>query len=108
MHDMVIEGIVRALITAVIGALFAATIAWVKKLDSENKNTKIGMRSLLRDQIIRTYDKWSDCGYCPVHVREATQEAYDSYHALGGNGVITALWEKLQQLPTEKPEGEQK
>jgi hypothetical protein len=64
---------------------------------------KLGMQALLRDRIIQLYTKYSDRGYFPIYERENIQELSKQYFALGGNGVVHGLLEKLEALPTEPP-----
>ena len=61
-----------------------------------------GLQSLLRAEIIRSHEKYMDRGYCPVYAREALTRAYESYHALGGNGTITGLYNQMMALRTDK------
>lgn len=34
-------------------------------------------------------------GFCPVYASEALSRAYEAYHALGGNGTITGLYNQI-------------
>lgn len=90
------------IITFLLGAGLAGLSAWVVSLKKKVKATQTGMQALLRADIIRSYDKYTDQGYCPIYARDALEKEYESYHALGGNGTITDLWERIQRLPTEK------
>ena len=89
-------------ITFLLGAGMAGLSAWVVSLKKKVKATQTGMQALLRADIIRSYDKYSDKGFCPIYARDAIEKEYESYHALGGNGTITDLWERIKKLPTEK------
>lgn len=61
-----------------------------------------GVQCLLRAEIIRSYDKYTERKYCPLYAKEALTRAYDSYHKLGGNDVATDLYRQIMRLPTEK------
>ena len=61
------------------------------------------MLSLLRTEIIRQNDKYSDRGYCPIYAKDALQKEYDAYHQLGGNGTITKIFNNTMALPEEAP-----
>ncbi|MBP0983106.1 MAG: hypothetical protein J6A19_05205 [Oscillospiraceae bacterium] len=63
-----------------------------------------GVQCLLRAEIIRSHEKYMDKGFCPVYAREALSRAYEAYHALGGNGTITGLYNQIIALPTDKEE----
>ena len=62
-----------------------------------------GMRSILRGEIIRSHEKYTERGYCPIYAKEALQSQYDAYHQLGGNGVITKLFHDVMELPEQAP-----
>lgn len=91
-----------------LGAVITAIIAALKKLWNSEKATKQGTQSLLRADIIRSYEKYSEKGFCPIYARDALEKEYDAYHALGGNGMITDLMAHIHSLPTEPPEGDEK
>ena len=62
---------------------------------------KNGMISLLRNEIVRIYEKYTKLGYCPSYMKENINEMYDSYHKLGGNGMVTVMVEEIYKLPNE-------
>ena len=64
-----------------------------------------GMRSLLKNEIIRVYEKYISLGYCPSYVKENIKDVYDSYHKLKGNGMCTSMVNDLYKLPNELKEG---
>lgn len=64
-----------------------------------------GVQCLLRLELIRSYDKYTERGHVPIYAREALDRAYKSYHSLGGNDVATNLYNKIMALPTEPKEG---
>ena len=63
-----------------------------------------GVQCLLRDSIVRDFNKFSDKGFCPIYAKESVKKAYQAYHDLGGNDVITELYHKLLALPEDKPD----
>lgn len=67
---------------------------------------KKGMISLLKNEIIRTYAKYTKLGYCPSYMKENIEEMYDSYNKLGGKGMITAMVNDIYKLPSEVRTGE--
>ncbi len=74
-----------------------------KKRKAREKAVEEGLQALLRAEIIRQYEKYSERGYCPIYAQEALKRAYNSYHALGGNDVATELYHKTLALPTDPP-----
>lgn len=88
-----------------IPTLCAAALGWVGSYIAHRKNKdkalEDGMQCLLRQEIIRSYENYSQKGYCPVYAREALTRGYGAYHKLGGNDVATDLYEKIMELPTK-------
>lgn len=98
--------IVKYLITALLGIIFTFLCGVVKKLWADEKALKKGTQSLLRADIIRCYEKYSERGHCPIYARDALNLEYEAYHNLGANGIITELMNRLRELPTELQEAE--
>lgn len=85
------------------GVIFPSIVYLYQRI----RATRSGMRALLRADIIRLYNKYhEDRKYCPIYVKSALEDEYNQYHALGGNGVITKLYEELMELPTEEMDEE--
>lgn len=66
--------------------------------------TERGVQALLRNSIIQTYNSAMHNGYLKIYERENVEHMFEEYTALGGNGVVKGLIEKMYQLPTEPPE----
>ena len=64
-----------------------------------------GVQCLLRAEIIRMHDKYTEKHYCPIYAKESLRRAYKAYHGLHGNDVATALYDETMALPTEPPNG---
>lgn len=65
----------------------------------EDKALEDGLQCLLRAEIIRTHDKYTSRGYCPIYAKESLRRAYKAYHNLGGNDIATALYNACMLLP---------
>lgn len=65
---------------------------------------KDGMCALLRDKLLQKLEKCAAGGYCSVEARDDIDHMYVIYQALGGNGTIKALRERVFKLPLEKEE----
>ena len=61
-----------------------------------------GVQSLLRENIVGNYNKYSEKGYCPIYAKESIKKVYHAYHDLGGNDVASGLYEKLLKMPEEQ------
>lgn len=74
----------------------------LKRKLNEQEAIKLGIQALLRDRLIQSYNHYMDKGFCPIYALENINALYAQYHALGGNGTVTEIIEKLKSLPTEK------
>ncbi|MBP0984736.1 MAG: hypothetical protein J6A19_13525 [Oscillospiraceae bacterium] len=84
--------------------VFTSLMAAGRRRNERTSQLEAGLQCLLRAEIIRSHEKYMDRGYCPVYAREALSREYEAYHALGGNGTITDLYQQITALPTEKEE----
>lgn len=75
-----------------------------KWLFMQFKAVKLGMQAILRNEIIEQYNKYVERGYIPIYALDNVEIMYNQYHALGGNGTVTHLFEELKELPTKKRE----
>lgn len=85
------------------GILIAGYRSLKKRIDSEiseRQAIKNGVRSFLRRQIIMDCETAIQKGYASTEVKDMIDDMYHSYHALGGNGVVTQLREQMMKLPT--------
>ncbi len=83
------------------GALTYVWTKWKRNLKRE-RALEAGVRSLLRNNLIHYHDKYTARGCCPIYVKESARISYEAYHELGGNGVITKLYEDIMALPEEQ------
>ena len=55
-----------------------------------------GMRSLLRSQLVDMHHKYVVEGQpCSVDEHDNAEQVYKAYHALGGNGTGTHLYQEI-------------
>ena len=87
---------------ALIGAFVTLGNVAFTSLSGRKSNMKSGLQCLLRLEIIRAHEKYTDRKYCPIYARESITRAYDAYHALGGNGTIKDLYNHIKSRPTDK------
>lgn len=100
--------ILTAFISTTVGVVVTAVIARFKLGNRKYKALQDGVQSLLRAEIIRQNEKWVERGYCPVYAKDAVRREYEAYHALGGNGVITDLYNDIINLPETAPKPKQR
>lgn len=59
---------------------------------------KEGMVCLLRVSLIDDHTKYMGLGEISTHGYENFQAMYEAYSKLGGNGLVTHMWEDIQEL----------
>lgn len=109
---------VFGLIIAILGGCFkhlsnkfkkerAERLEKAKRDEEEIKALKNGMRSLLRRQIIADCEAAQGEEYCDMTTKDTIKDMYDSYAALGGNGIVKIMVEQVTKLPTFKLTGKE-
>lgn len=78
----------------------------LKEEKTQSKAIAEGVQSLLRENIVSSYNKYSDRGFCPIYAKDSIKKLYTAYHNLGGNDVATSLYKKILEMPEEKAEPE--
>ena len=75
------------------------SIVWLLKNQKKDRsaNSK-GTMLLLRVQLINYHDKYMKKGEIPTYAYQNFCEMYDAYHALGGNGMVTKMYEDIKDL----------
>lgn len=107
MQSDVWELVLRWLVPFLCGgciSLVSTAVAGMQRSHKKEMAFKKGVQCLLRAEIIRSYDKYTERGFCPLYAKEALTRAYDSYHELGGNDVATDLYHQMMQMPNEARE----
>ena len=102
MQNSISMVIVTAIITAVVSATITGLLTYFAMVKKMVKSLREGLLSLLRAELIRSYDKYSKKGFCPLYAKEALEKAYKAYSALGGNGAMQKVFEKTMELPIEE------
>ena len=79
--------------------IFLGYIVWLlqqqkKDRDANSKGTML----LLRVQLIEYHDKYVKLGEIPSYAFDNFVEMYNAYHALGGNGMLTKMYNEIQEL----------
>lgn len=95
-----------AVVTVIIGAGYRSISKRLKEEQQKNIAIAEGMQSLLRESIVKNYNKYTERGYCPIYAKETIKHVYDAYHKLGGNDVATKLYKTLLDMPEEPKERE--
>ena len=72
-----------------------------KRIEEENRKQQAlteGTRMILLYMLERLYEEYKIQDCVTHEQRDKFHNIYDAYHALGGNGYGTALWETVQEL----------
>lgn len=83
-------------------------IVWLLQQQKKDKdaNSK-GTMLLLRVQLIEYHDKYMKLGEIPSYAYDNFIEMYNAYHALGGNGMVTKMYNEIQALHLGKAGGKE-
>ena len=74
-------------------------IVWLLKNQKKSRDANSrGTMLLLRVQLIEYHDKYMAMGHIPSYAYENFCEMYQAYHSLGGNGMITHMYEDVKKL----------
>lgn len=86
-------------ICTVILPVILGYIVWLLKNQKKDRsaNSK-GTMLLLRVQLINYHDKYMRKGEIPTYAYQNFVEMYEAYHALGGNGMVTKMYEDIREL----------
>ena len=94
------ESTIQTIINIIAGAVISYIFALYRAKKRENDALRAGVQALLRDRIIQAYNHYvCEKGWVPIYAKESIDACYQSYEALGDNGVIDSLMEQLNELP---------
>ena len=66
------------------------------------KATNEALHALYRDRILQGYRYYRQQGGVSTADLESMTKLYDAYHSLGGNGTISAVYDKICSLPIKE------
>ena len=69
------------------------------KRQKEYEALKNGVQSMLRDRLIQSVLSYENQGWVDTNALENIGPMYSAYSALGGNGIVTKLFNEMQGLP---------
>lgn len=90
---------ISAIATAVMLYLARRLRNWMDKKELEDKALREGLQSLLRDKILDKAEKGLQAGFATLKDKENLQRMYQSYHNLGGNDIVTSVYQQYLELP---------
>lgn len=78
-------------------------IVWLLKRQKKDRDANgRGTMLLLRVQLIDYHDRYMRQGEIPSYAYENFVEMYEAYHDLGGNGMVTKMYEEISELNLKK------
>ena len=81
-------------------------IVWLLKRQKRDRDANAQRTMLLlRVQLIEYHDKYTLLGEIPSYAYENFCEMYTAYHALGGNGMVTKMYEEINELHLKQKKG---
>lgn len=92
------------ILAAVTGMLTAAYRNLKKKLkqhNAEDTAMKEAILSLLDDRMGQLFELCRKTGYVTKEQLRRYERMYKAYHALGGNGAVTILYEQFIKIPIQ-------
>lgn len=88
-------------VTGALGALVGFLATKLHTRTKHDRSMQVGMRCLLRKEIVDAYERYIVEGkHISVERKREVIEAYEAYHDLGGNGVITEMYEEIKDKDT--------
>lgn len=102
MWDFVLKYWVEFAFGLVAAGLVAAYRKMAVKIQNNKETEKAiadGMKYLLMFKLREEGEKYLTDGHCNIDQKHEFEKVYTAYHALGGNDTITALKDKVLQLP---------
>lgn len=107
MNEILMQTYVIALpiiLTSVMGYMVWLLKEQKKDRDANGKGTML----LLRVQLIEYHDRYMALGEIPSYAYSNFCEMYDAYHELGGNGMVTKMYNEIQTLHLRSKSGGEK
>lgn len=78
------EALIKAVISVVVTALWGWFLWLIKRMFKKQKATEEGLQSLLRAELIRTYEKSMERGFIPIYSKQAFRSPHNRSSALTG------------------------
>lgn len=82
----------------VLPVLLGYIVYLLKEQKKERNANSRGTMLLLRVQLIEYHDKYTELGKIPSYAYQNFCEMYEAYHELGGNGMVTKMYEEIHEL----------
>lgn len=84
--------------TIVLPILLGYIVWLLKQQKKERSANSKGTMLLLRVQLIEYHDRYTTLGHIPSYAYQNFCEMYEAYHSLGGNGMVTKMYNEICEL----------
>ena len=96
--DPLLTSVLSWAVTSLLAAGVGGIVATVKSKSSKDEALELGMRTLMRRELIRMHEQYVQSGNgCPVRIKDQASQVYRAYHDLGGNGTGTQLYNEIME-----------
>lgn len=95
----ILTSAISCAVSFLLGGILAYLVSRFRGGIKRERALQEGLLCLLRGKLIDYHEKYMERGYCPIYAKESAKRSYEAYHALGGNGIITKLYDDLMSLP---------
>lgn len=86
-------------VPSLIGAVLLSIFNYIKSKSSANKLIKDGVLAILHNKIYTLGKQYIAQKYIATEDLKDFEYLYKAYHALGGNGTGTEIYERVMALP---------
>lgn len=102
MMDMLSNPIAAQVTSIIVAGICGWLAAQLRGLKRRDEALYAGMRVLLRSQLFDAYDAYVvSSAKLSYERKEEVAEAYNAYSELGGNGVVSKMYEAVMAVPVE-------
>ena len=100
-----IMNIISVALPIILSALMSYVVFLLKEQKKDRDANAKGTMLLLRVQLIEYHNKYVEEGEIPSYAYDNFVEMYEAYHALGGNGMVTKMYNEIQELHLQTKNG---
>lgn len=93
-----------ALVLGTVTAYVKKKLKEYKQEQQEQQTIRDASVALLRIEIVKMYQEYTEKGWIPILMLEVLDPAYQAYTKLGGNGLVPDMYKTLKRLPNQPPE----
>lgn len=106
---LIIQGVNVVMTLIAAGLLWFIKRLWNKLEKKNEKEEKVqealtnGVRAELKLSLLKSFGRYQKLKYVPVVEVDSIKDIYESYHALGGNGTGTSIYESILAMGHNPP-----